>query len=223
MATPQRTPRTKTIPRSGVTARKERERVAHRREIVRAARAVFAEKGFDSATLEEIAARAEFGKGTVYNYFDSKEALFAAAMLDLFDDIMGIATAVSGLKASVRESLAEFMRRMFAYYQANFDFCRRLMGEWVRAELEDFTCPAGELHARIQAIAEPLAKLLQAGMRRKEIRRSDPMVLAKMFMGMVHDYYIMNLARSKRAGDIEAQVDLVVSVFFDGIAVSESG
>ena len=223
MATHTRNPRTVKTPRGGVTLRKERERVAHRREIVRAARAVFAEKGFDNATLEEIAARAEFGKGTVYNYFDSKEALFTAAMSDLFDDIMRIATAVCDLKVSARESLAEYMRRMVAYYQANFDFCRKLMGEWVRAELEDFTCPTGELHARIQAIAEPLAKLLRAGMRRKEIRRADPMVLAKMFMGLVHDYYIMNLAPSKRARNIETQVDLVVSVFFDGIAGSESG
>jgi hypothetical protein len=136
---------------------------------------------------------------------------------------MDIATAVCDLKVSVRESLAEYMRRMVAYYQTNFDFCRKLMSEWVRAELEDLTCPTGELHARIQAIAEPLAKLLRAGIRRKEIRHADPMVLAKMFMGMVHDYYIMNLGPSKRARNIETQVELVVSVFFDGIAAPESG
>lgn len=50
------------------------------------ARAVFAEKGFADATLDEIAERAEFGKGTLYNYFEGgkEELLFA-----VFDDIIG--------------------------------------------------------------------------------------------------------------------------------------
>jgi AcrR family transcriptional regulator len=200
-------------------ARKDRERLARRKEIVRAARAVFAEKGFEHATLEEIAERAEFGKGTVYNYFDSKETLFTAAMMDLFDDVTGIARAVCDLKIPAREALAEYMRRTVAYFQTNFDFCRMLMREWVRPELEGLTCPMDELHARVQAVAEPLAQFMKAAMRRKEIRRADPMVLAKMFIGLVHDYYIMNLAPPRPAGDIETQVELVVSVFFDGIAV----
>ncbi|NNE70602.1 MAG: helix-turn-helix transcriptional regulator, partial [Rhodothermales bacterium] len=48
-------------------SRRERERLARRREILDAARTVFAERGFVGATLEEIASRAEFGKGTLYN------------------------------------------------------------------------------------------------------------------------------------------------------------
>jgi hypothetical protein len=121
-------------------------------------------------------------------------------------------------KVPAREVLAEYMRQTVAYFQANFDFCRMLMQEWVRPELEGRTCPMDELHARVQAVAEPLAQFMKAAMRRKEIRRADPMVLAKMFIGMVHDYYIMNLAPPRPAGDIGTHVELVVSVFFDGIA-----
>src|SRR4051812_12520824 len=49
-------------------------------EIVAAALAVFAEKGFAAARLEEIAARAGVSKGALYLYFETKEDLFRAVV-----------------------------------------------------------------------------------------------------------------------------------------------
>ena len=45
--------------------------------ILQAAAQVFGEKGFHSATVEEIAKRAGVGKGTIYQYFDSKGEIFS--------------------------------------------------------------------------------------------------------------------------------------------------
>ena len=49
-------------------------------EIVQAAMAVFAEKGFAAAKLDEIAARAGVSKGALYLYFETKEDLFRAVV-----------------------------------------------------------------------------------------------------------------------------------------------
>jgi AcrR family transcriptional regulator len=49
-------------------------------EIVEAALAVFAERGFAAARLEDIARRAGVTKGTLYLYFDDKQALFKAVV-----------------------------------------------------------------------------------------------------------------------------------------------
>ena len=49
-------------------------------EIVEAALAVFAEKGFAAARLDEIAARAGVSKGALYLYFETKEDLFRAVV-----------------------------------------------------------------------------------------------------------------------------------------------
>ena len=67
-------------------SRRERERRMRRQAMLDAAQAVFAEKGYTDATLDEIAERAEFGKGTLYNYFEGgkEEILFA-----VFDDTVG--------------------------------------------------------------------------------------------------------------------------------------
>ncbi len=49
-----------------------------RRQIIDGARAVFLAQGFDAASMGEIARKAGVSKGTLYVYFDSKEALFQA-------------------------------------------------------------------------------------------------------------------------------------------------
>src|SRR5215813_13794412 len=51
---------------------------AKRRQIIEGARQVFLAQGFDGASMGEIAREAGVSKGTLYVYFDSKEALFEA-------------------------------------------------------------------------------------------------------------------------------------------------
>src|ERR1700761_1833754 len=61
-----------------MTKRWQRRKDARAPEILEAALAVFAEKGFAAARLDDVAARAGITKGTIYLYFDSKQALFEA-------------------------------------------------------------------------------------------------------------------------------------------------
>lgn len=55
-------------------------RDARRQGIIEVARDVFLTEGYAAASMSEIAARVGGSKGTLYNYFPSKEALFAAFM-----------------------------------------------------------------------------------------------------------------------------------------------
>jgi AcrR family transcriptional regulator len=61
-----------------VAARKPRPDLRDQREeeILEAAAAVFAERGFRASRIDDVAARAGLGKGTIYEYFRSKEDLF---------------------------------------------------------------------------------------------------------------------------------------------------
>ena len=59
--------------------RRERKKMDTRRRIFRAAFELFTRKGFDATTVEEIARRADVGKGTVFNYFPQKTAFLLAA------------------------------------------------------------------------------------------------------------------------------------------------
>lgn len=64
-----------------------------REQLVAIGRTLFAEKGFDAASIEEIAARAEVSKPVVYEHFGGKEGLYAVVvdreMSDLLDRLTG--------------------------------------------------------------------------------------------------------------------------------------
>jgi len=62
----------------GVAERKEREKEQRRNDIIDAAEAVFFSKGYDNATMDEVAEKAEFSKGTLYIYFKNKNELLHA-------------------------------------------------------------------------------------------------------------------------------------------------
>jgi AcrR family transcriptional regulator len=84
---------------------RQRRKEARPGELTSAALQLFVEKGFAATRLDDVAARAGVSKGTLYLYFDSKEALFKAVIeeamlpvLDAGDDLVekyeGSATAL---------------------------------------------------------------------------------------------------------------------------------
>ncbi len=67
----------------GIHERKQREKQRRRRDIINAARKIFSVKGFNSATMEEIANEAELSPGTLYLYFKNKEELHTSLSIDI--------------------------------------------------------------------------------------------------------------------------------------------
>lgn len=62
----------------GLSERKEQERKIRQKDIIHAAEKVFFLKGYEQATMDEIAKTAEYSKRTIYSYFQSKEQLLHA-------------------------------------------------------------------------------------------------------------------------------------------------
>jgi AcrR family transcriptional regulator len=81
-------------------------------EIVEAALAVFAEKGFAAAKLDEIAARAGVSKGAVYLYFETKEDIFRAVVDQALAPNI---TAVKAMIAAHPGPLADLLRGIAAH------------------------------------------------------------------------------------------------------------
>src|SRR5210317_1297580 len=65
----------------GIQERKEREKERRRQQIIVAAKRVFSEKGFNKATMEDIAHEAELSPGTLYLYFKNKDEFYASLSL----------------------------------------------------------------------------------------------------------------------------------------------
>ncbi|OQY49803.1 MAG: TetR family transcriptional regulator [Desulfobacteraceae bacterium 4572_89] len=67
----------------GIQERKQREKKLRRGQIMDAAKKVFSAKGFNRATMEEIASEAELSPGTLYLYFKNKEELHTSLSINI--------------------------------------------------------------------------------------------------------------------------------------------
>ncbi|MDK9557539.1 TetR/AcrR family transcriptional regulator [Marinobacter sp. M216] len=65
-----------------ITGKRELNRIRNRKAILDAARECFREHGYDNSTIRDIVRRTELAAGTFYNYFSSKQDIFAALLTD---------------------------------------------------------------------------------------------------------------------------------------------
>lgn len=103
-------------------SRKERERLTHRAEILRAAEKVFALKGFFQTTMNEIARAAEFGTGTLYKFFKSKEDLYFTLIDEKTDEIYTKVQAELTREAPAIERIKNVLVFELEFMERNRDF-----------------------------------------------------------------------------------------------------
>jgi len=152
-----------------------------RARILKAAREIFFRDGFADTNLDELASRAEVGKGTLYRHFESKIELYVAVLADggaAFDDAM---RPVAEQAAPALERLREIGRFYRRYWSERPDY----FVIFSVLHLQEFIgqlSPA--LLAEVRGIWErPLRRLEQViadGVRRGELRACDPWVMANV-------------------------------------------
>jgi AcrR family transcriptional regulator len=111
------------------TQRRAREKLRRRRSILDAARSVFFESGFQLATVDDVAARAEVSKGTVYLYFESKETILAHLLLEGLDDLIAVLEEAYAPERDITpgERLRRLAMGYLNFFQTNPHYFRLIM------------------------------------------------------------------------------------------------
>jgi len=119
-------------------SRKERESAFRREAILDAARDVFEKEGFFNATMAQIAARAEFGVGTLYQFFPSKQILYAEVIRSGLDAFMLSLTNLLTRKRTWQEKLRIYVEFNIGWIENNPGF-HRLIYEIYSTPIPDVT------------------------------------------------------------------------------------
>lgn len=121
------------------------QRISARREsIISAAEEVFAEKGYAAATVDEIAEKANISKGSVYNYFQSKQELFGKLFLNEVQEGETFQEKLLQRNLSAREKFSLYMEQCYERF-TKYEHIGRLMLEfWVTAASEAGEGPFAE-------------------------------------------------------------------------------
>lgn len=151
-------------------------------EILAAALEVFAERGFHSARLEEVAKKAGVSKGALYLYFETKADLFRAVVRDAIspnlEQVKAMTAAVAPFDQAARLGLGTLARKVVAD--------RRITGvvKLVIAESRNHPELATIWH---ETVVEPgvqlMSRLIAEAQARGEVRAGDPRLFAFSLMG----------------------------------------
>ncbi len=188
-------------------------------EILEAARGVFARKGFNNATMDDVAEAAGVAKGTLYLYFPSKREIFLETFRQGAVALQEEVRSKMDEEADAAGKILAFVRTRLEYAERNRDFFRIYYTEFnnmlthpapVRQEFQD-------LYDRQ---ANVLAEVLREGMRRKQVRKMDPLAAA----GIVYDAtrgWIAQRLLGWSQSSVEDDANFVFDVIWRGIACSK--
>ena len=101
-------------------------RFRRRDEILRAATDLFSEKGYHEVTMEEIAEEMGVSKGTIYNYFSSKENLYLEILKESFEAIEELLHEEIENSDPATLKLRKLLATIFTFYRRNLKVLRIL-------------------------------------------------------------------------------------------------
>jgi len=169
----------------GIAERKERERLQKQNIIINAAEKIFMSKGFENATMDDIAEEAEFSKGTLYTYFQSKNELCLSIVQRGLKIIISRFSEVDSNKIPSIDKLEllaltfyEFYRKFPNYIFAFSNYKQHRAG----CKLE---CSVlREIDKDNQSIRHFIKKIVQSGIEDKSINfEADPEKLSYILWG----------------------------------------
>ncbi len=164
----------------------KRARGDKRAMIIEAAARVFAQKGFSGTAMAEIADLAGVGKGTIYEYFDSKEELFFA-VFEWFSRELGVSVTVSvaALGGSASERLMALSDSLMRSWDEIRDMFSLVFEFWAASQSsqmrERFKNAFREAYGEFRGI---VSSLIREGMARGEfLPHVDPEAVAAALVG----------------------------------------
>ncbi len=154
--------------------------------ILACARAEFFEFGFESASIERIAATANVSKVTIYNHFQNKENLFSAMVGSECQIMRGNLPELSEEEIPLRAELINFAKSMMNFLSSPdiIRFDRRMAAEVERhPEMGELFLNAGP-----RLMQKMLTEMLEAEMERGRLAKADPAQAAAHLYGIVKGF-----------------------------------
>lgn len=197
-------------------SRREREKSLRRGEILAAARKVFGAHGYEGATLDEVAREAEFAKGTIYSYFDSKAELFAALAEYEFDEVEGNIKEVLARQRDAVGAARAGIAVLLSFFQSRSDFYRVAISLRDTGKREEAEKIRDVVRKRISALANLLGSRFAEGIRNGFFKGYDARFLGFLLLGIVH-YYSVYMMRFGPGVDLTKGTEMLCDIYLDGV------
>ena len=191
---------------------------ANKRELIlAAAREIFGEKGYHSTTSEEIAKKAGVGKGTIYQYFESKQDIFLQMHMQYLKQYSENVVALIQENSTFEENLRRIIRYHLDNLQDLIQFGVQFMS---RMQTDETKCT--ENHAVMEEVKKQLGveqyKLFDVAKERGEIIDVNPQLLITCFSGRLVGIAHMVGMRELNAAEKQQMEESLIQIVLHGLA-----
>jgi AcrR family transcriptional regulator len=200
---------------SPVAARKERDRLVRRHDILAAAETIFAAHGFHETRIEQIAQAAGYAAGTIYLYFTDKESLYAALFIHKIEQMVAHVEAETAFAKDPIDGLQRAVRAQFEFHDQNREFFDLFVRQRLHGSPGKDDDPWSKVVTHYRRHFKVLVDLIEAAQKQKLLRKADSHLLASSLLG-----FIIQIARgAQREGKTAPLVKhtgFVCDLFFNG-------
>jgi len=143
-----------------------------RNALLHAAVQVFGEHGFDCATMEQIAQRADVAKGTTYLYYRSKQSIYDAALSRGLAELDARTREAIDRAPTLQEAIPAFVTARAQYFLEHRDFFRMYVAAVAR-QITSARPQTSEFQALVDQQTGRLEQAIARAVGRREIRHVD--------------------------------------------------
>ena len=182
---------------------------AKRRQIMSAGEGLFAAQRYDEITMDAVACAAGVGKGTIYRYFSSKEALLLAIVEAAREDLLQAVVETSQAPGDFHRVLLTTCRRIVDFHEQRHHILQQvfLIGKRLAGESK------GEFHRRwhddymrlLRAFAQVFERGIAAGVMREGVKAET---LAGILLNQLYGWGAMRMHGRKSDLSLESLVEL---------------
>jgi len=198
-------------------SRREREKLRQRQDMLAAALDLFSQKGYHNVSMHEIATQSEFAIGTLYNFFQNKEDLYRALVLEQCDRFQEALDHAMEEPDDEVEKLRNYVRTKSERFRSNLPFVRLFLAE---SRGVSYNLKAGlneELRQRYYNFLERLAAIFDRGIKNHRFKNiADPYFLAAALDSIIDASLLLWLDAPERFPYPENQ-DVILDIFFRGL------
>lgn len=187
------------------------------KDILRSAREVFELRGYEKATVAEIAEKIGVVEGTVFSYFGSKRLLVSKVMEEFYGDITRkIEGGITGIEGA-RNKLYYVIWTHFSVVFENKAICAVILRE-SRGVDHTFSDELQELNRRYSAI---VGEIIRYGIEEGTIRPGTSLRLIRNAVFGTIEHYLWSSVDSDYEMQIDKLAEELTSLLFNGIAVQD--
>jgi TetR/AcrR family fatty acid metabolism transcriptional regulator len=194
---------------------------AKKQEILQAAMKLFAQKGVANTKMADVAEAAGIGKGTIYEYFKSKDDIFKEAfnhfmehinavmakhLFKVFDPVEKLKAVIAGWVEVMKDTSIDFMEMMMDFW-----------AEGVRQHKE--SCMF-DLNYMYNEYRNMLVSILEEGVERGQIKSSNTKIVASILIGSI-DGVMLQWFIDRKLFDLDEAAQVFTDTFLLGLQECE--